>query len=182
MDFLGWVFLLIGASVTVEFCAACCGGACPEEDVDIVIAGTDPCALNCHPTTSIDRWLTATVNLTGGRTLTYTDLGPFQPSLYTELYPIEGAEFYGTEDCDAEDEDPIETGAFLSITLVCHLEPNGFGKRLGVDIRIQAGTSGGATVILADLDSNDADWFGFDEEVEITTPCGTFTLTVPSPA
>lgn len=170
MRALKWVSGVIKRAAGKLFC--CCG--CPTEDLDIVIAGTDPCALNCYPTSNPSFWVSATMLLTGGRTLTYTDLGPFLPPVYIQSVGYEGVEYFSNEECD---EEPVATGAVLIFTLVCHPTPNEFGKRLGFVLTLD----GSVDVTLADLDSNDADWFGFDEEVELVTPCGTFTLTVPSP-
>jgi hypothetical protein len=167
------------ATITVPFCASCCGKCeCVEEDLDTVIT-MDPCAVACLQSNNPMLYGTFSgVDFSGGHTLTYAPpVNPGDPSTYGKSFS-DGGEVttYTDSGCSGEG---VTTFRLLVIELFCNPNPNDDGKCLGIRLSVDA--IGAATYTILDAQTYDTDWFTYDEEVVFSTPCGDITIMVPSP-
>lgn len=167
------------ASFTIDDCAGCCVQCeCPEEDLDIAIT-MDPCSLTCFQATDPSRYGTFSgIDFSGGHTLTYIPPAlPGDPAVYEITFPDGGdVTTYVDSDCEGESS---TNSRLLVIQLFCNPDPIEDGKCLGLILSVDA--IGAATYTILDVQTDSADWFGYDEGAVFSTPCGDITVTVPSP-
>lgn len=160
------------ATTTIDFCPSCCGAYCPTgTNLDLVITG-EPCTLTCVPSESEVFWISGTVDLAGGYTLLD------QTTFWAFVIPG-GFSYFIYDDGDCSNPDPDTTTAQLSFIVRCNATPNDSGKHLSL---LVVASDSFNNIIHTFIDLTDpADWFDFDEDVEVVTPCSTYTINIPHP-